>query len=153
MKSLELKIPPLLVTVLIGLAMWGVSLIAPSLEIPRIARLSLALAIALAGGVFILAGAVSFRLARTTVNPMKPESASALVNSGIYRITRNPMYVAMLLGLVAWAVFLSSPLALLGPLCFGLYIDRFQIQPEERALSAKFGADFAVYKTKVRRWL
>src|SRR5664279_3386787 len=98
-----------------------------------------ALAIAAVGAAFSVGGVIAFRRAKTTVNPMKPEAASSLVSSGVYRATRNPMYVGLLLVLVAWAVFLSSFLALLGPLAFIACIGRFQITPEERVLSALFG--------------
>ena len=116
-------------------------------------RVAAAVIIALAGGGFSLAGIISFRRAQTTVNPMKPETTSSLVCSGIYRITRNPMYVGLLVVLVAWSVFLSSAWALLGALVFVLYINRFQIAPEERALSSKFGKEYAAYKQSARRWL
>jgi protein-S-isoprenylcysteine O-methyltransferase Ste14 len=109
--------------------------------------------IALVGAAFTIAGIVSFRRAKTTVSPLKPESASSLVSSGVYTITRNPMYVGLLSLLVAWTVFLSSPLALVGPLAFFLYIGRFQIAPEERALSNLFGSEYANYRARVRRWL
>lgn len=153
MQALELKIPPPAVTVLIAGAMWGGSLVAPLLAVPTLIRVAAAVAIALAGGGFSLAGIISFRHARTTVNPMKPETTSLLVCSGIYRLTRNPMYLGLFFVLVAWAVFLSSAWALLGPLAFVLYINRFQIEPEERVLSAMFGLDYAAYKSRVRRWL
>lgn len=153
MQALELKIPPPAVAVLIAGAMWGISLVAPLHEVPAFIRVAAALTIALAGGGFSLAGVISFRRARTTVNPMKPETTSSLVCSGIYRVTRNPMYVGLLLVLVAWAVFLSSAWALLGPLAFVLYINRFQIAPEERVLSAMFGTGYSAYKSRVRRWL
>ncbi len=84
---------------------------------------------------------------------MKPEAASTLVCSGVYRVTRNPMYLGLLLVLTGWAVHLSCAWTLIGPLAFKLYIDRFQIAPEERALSGKFGADYSAYATRVRRWL
>ena len=153
MQALELKIPPPAVAVLIAGAMWGISLVAPLLEAPMFIRVAAALAIALAGGGFSLAGVISFRRARTTVNPMKPETTSSLVCSGIYRVTRNPMYVGLLFVLVAWAVFLSSAWALLGSLAFVLYIDRFQIAPEEKVLLAMFGTSYSAYKSRVRRWL
>jgi protein-S-isoprenylcysteine O-methyltransferase Ste14 len=153
MLALELKIPPPAVAVLIAGAMWGISLVAPLLEVPAFIRVVAALTIALAGGGFSLAGVISFRRARTTVNPMKPETTSSLVCSGIYRVSRNPMYVGLLFVLVAWAVFLSSAWALLGPLAFVLYINRLQIAPEERVLSAMFGTDYSAYKSRVRRWL
>ena len=63
------------------------------------------------------------------------------------------MYVGMALILLAWAIYLGSGTALLGPLAFALYITRFQIQPEERVLALRFGTDFAGYCARVRRWL
>ncbi len=153
MHSLELKIPPPVVAALIAVAMWGVTYIAPSAQVPTLLRVGVAVAIALAGGAFSLSGIMSFHRARTTVNPMKPEAATSLVSSGIYRITRNPMYVGLLLVLVAWAAFLSSAWSLLGPLAFLLYISYFQIRPEERVLSELFGAEYSAYKARVRRWL
>src|SRR3989304_4129001 len=119
-----------------------------ALELTAYIRVAAAVTIALAGGSFSLAGVISFRRASTTVNPMKPETTSSLVCSGIYRVTRNPMYVGLLLVLVAWAVFLSSAWALLGPLAFVLYINRFQIAPEERVLSAMFGTGYSAYKSR-----
>ena len=146
-------IPPPLVALLVSIAMWLVASSVPLLELPQMVRKSIAIAIALAGGAFDIAGVLSFRRARTTVNPMKPHSATALVSSGVYGVTRNPMYVGLLFLLVSWAVFLSSALTLLGPLAFYLYIGRFQIAPEERVLSDLFGNEYLIYKTKVRRWL
>ena len=153
MQALELKIPPPAFAVLIVGAMWGISLVAPLLEVPAFVRAAAAATIALAGGGFSLAGVISFRRAKTTVNPMKPETTSSLVCSGVYRLTRNPMYLGVLFILVAWAVLLSSAWALLGPLAFVLYINRFQIAPEERALSAMFDTGYSAYRSRVRRWL
>jgi protein-S-isoprenylcysteine O-methyltransferase Ste14 len=153
MQSLELKVPPPAVAALVAVVMWGLSYIAPILEVSSRYRVAAAIAIALAGGAFSIAGIVSCRRARTTANPTKPESASSLVSSGIYRITRNPMYVGLLFVLVAWATFLAAPWSLLGPLAFIFYIGRFQIAPEEQALSKIFGAKYCAYKAKVRRWL
>lgn len=101
----------------------------------------------------MLSGVMAFRRARTTVNPLNPEAATALVIVGVYRYTRNPMYVGLATMLVGWAVYLAAPLALLGPPIFVLFIARFQIVPEERALAEKFGREFADYRKKVRRWL
>lgn len=153
MQTLELRIPPPVVTLLIGSAMWGVTWVAPSLELQAFPRITVAVVIALVGFGFALAGIVSIRRAKTTVNPKKPSDATSLVRSGIYRVTRNPMYVGLLFVLVAWAVFLSSVWALLGPLGFVLYMSRFQISPEERALAAMFGSEYSSYKKRVRRWL
>jgi protein-S-isoprenylcysteine O-methyltransferase Ste14 len=153
MKSLELKIPPPAVAAAIALAMWATSQLAPLLPIPGPFRLGTVAALLLAGIGFVAGGVLAFRRARTTLNPTKPGQASAPVRSGVYRVTRNPMYVGLLCILVAWAVFLSSAWALLGPVVFVLYIGRFQIEPEERALATLFGGEFADYRAKVRRWL
>jgi protein-S-isoprenylcysteine O-methyltransferase Ste14 len=121
--------------------------------VPSALRLAAAAAIGLVGIGFSAAGVLAFRRARTTVNPTTPEKATALVSSGAYRITRNPMYVGLAWVLVAWAVFLSSGWALLGVVAFVLYIGRFQIAPEERALAQLFGSEYAAYRARVRRWL
>jgi protein-S-isoprenylcysteine O-methyltransferase Ste14 len=153
MKSLEATIPPPALAAAIAGAMWATSRLAPLLQIPGALRLGTAAAVLLVGIGFSVGGVLAFRRARTTLNPTKPEQASSLVRSGVYRVTRNPMYVGLLCVLVAWAVFLSSAWALLGPLIFVLYIGRFQIAPEERALAKLFGSEFADYQAKVRRWL
>jgi len=153
MRVLELKIPPPVVALLVGTAMWAASRTGPSIELPFLVRVVVASPVALLGGGISFAGDMSFRRAKTTVNPMKPQKASSLVTSGIYRFTRNPMYLGLLLVVVAWAAFLSSAWALAGPVAFVLYIGRFQITPEERVLSTKFGAAYSNYKSQVRRWL
>lgn len=153
MRLLELKVPPPLVAVLIGLAMWQGSLVLPSLDMPYLIRVGSETAVAIMAAGFDLAGMVAFRKARTSMNPMKPNAASALVTSGVYQVTRNPMYVGLVLWLVAWAIHLSSPGTLVGPALLFLYIDRMQIRPEERVLAAKFGADYQEYARRVRRWL
>jgi protein-S-isoprenylcysteine O-methyltransferase Ste14 len=109
--------------------------------------------IALAG-IALRARVTSFRRAQTTVDPTRPAKASALVVGGVYRLSRNPMYLGFLLLLLAWGVYLSHlPSLLLAPLAFVLYLNRFQITPEERALESLFGDEYRAYKREVRRWL
>lgn len=153
MQVLELKIPPPIVALLVAAAMWGASLATPAALLPVNIRLVATIAIALAGVAAAIAGVAGVRRAKTTLNPFKPAATSSLVTSGVYRFTRNPMYLGLALVLLAWAVFLSSAWSLLGPLIFVLYITRFQIMPEERALSGIFGAVYSEYQAKVRRWL
>ncbi|MBS0342899.1 MAG: isoprenylcysteine carboxylmethyltransferase family protein [Proteobacteria bacterium] len=153
MNSLELKVPPPVVALVLALAMWVVSRSTFAFEVDVILRTALAVAIALVGAAISAAGITAFRRAQTTLNPMKPDEASSLVINGIYRFTRNPMYVGLLLVLVAWAAFLCAPWALLGPVVFVAYMNRFQIVPEERTLQSMFGEGYARYRTKVRRWL
>lgn len=151
--SLEVKVPPPVVALTAAVLMWGISRFAPAVAIPTDIRLAVSIAIGLAGVATSVAGVLTFRRARTTVNPTRPEAASSLVSTGIYRMTRNPMYLGLLLVLVAWAVFLSSAWALLGAAGFVIYMSRFQISPEERALTRLFGSEYASYKARVRRWL
>lgn len=149
MDWLEHRIPPPLVAIISGLLMW----LAVRPIAPLGGRLWLALLVVLAGAAVCLAGVASFRRAGTTVNPLKPESASSLVVAGIYRHTRNPMYLGFAIILLGWCVFLGSALAVLGVAAFVLYIGRFQIRPEERALRELFGAEFEAFCGRVRRWV
>ena len=105
------------------------------------------------GIIAAIAGVISFRQARTTVNPLKPESTSALVTSGMYKFSRNPMYLGMALALCAWACYLASLCSVLGIIGFMLYMQRFQIAPEERVLEVIFGQTFIDYKKRVRPWI
>ncbi|MEZ5583418.1 MAG: isoprenylcysteine carboxylmethyltransferase family protein [Candidatus Competibacteraceae bacterium] len=145
---LELKIPPPVVAAIMALVMWRVAHFSPSVEVPELVRHTLAIMLAATGVVFDLSGLLTFRRAKTTVNPLTPHSASSMVTSGVYRVTRNPMYVGLFFLLSAWAVYLCSPWGLLGPFVFAAYIDRFQITPEERALAALFGDEFLSTEAK-----
>lgn len=148
----ELKIPPLVVLTIVAALMWMVSRVAPAAGFHVPARVVTALGFAVAGVGIAIAGVVSFGRAKTTVNPLKPEGASALVTTGIYRLTRNPMYLGAMIGLIGWAVFLANAIGVVFVPVFVLYMNRFQIGPEEKALASLFGPEFAAYRVKVRRW-
>jgi protein-S-isoprenylcysteine O-methyltransferase Ste14 len=153
MATLEHKIPPPAVAALIAAGMWGVAGLGPRLAIAR-GPVWLAVAVLVTIGLaFDVLGITAFRASRTTVNPLKPERATALVTGGVYRITRNPMYVGMVFLLLAWAVYLSALLPFAGIVVFIVYITRFQIQPEERVLTGIFGDEYSTYAARVRRWL
>ena len=152
MRALELKIPPPVVGALVAALMWGLATLPPSLPLPGGVRVALAGILAAVGIAFDLSGLIAFRRARTTVNPLRPERASALVTGGIYRVTRNPMYVGMAFLLTAWAVYLSALWPFLGPALFVVYITRFQIKPEEQVLRERF-SEYHTYASQVRRWL
>lgn len=150
---LRLKIPPVAVALVIAGAMWLVAKFTPQLRVMVPGRLMLAASIATAGGVVAVLGLIEFWRARTSVDPMRPDRASMLVTSGVYRVTRNPMYLGLLLVLLAWAFVLGHVLALAGLPGFIAYMNRFQIRPEEEALARRFGAGFSDYARTVRRWL
>ena len=149
---LEHRVPPPLVGAITGALMLGVAWVAPALTFSLPWRLPIAVLIALAGLALGLVAVGHFLRARTTVDPLDPGKASALVASGLYRFTRNPMYLGMATLLLAWAVWLSNLAALAGLALFVAYMNRFQIEPEERALRARFGEEFDAYCRRVRRW-
>lgn len=153
MSKLELKIPPVLLVVIFAVLMALISKTFPGIPAPREIRGAVFAALTLLGASCALAGVAYFRKAETTVNPVTPGSASSLVTSGIYKVTRNPMYVGLLFFLIGWGVFLSNLFALASAACFVPYMNRFQIAPEEKALEALFGEEFQAYKEKVRRWV
>lgn len=153
MHWLETRVPPLAAVAIAAGLMWMTAKAAPgwALDLPfhTIAAVTLSgIGIALA-----IAGVAAFRSAETTVDPRDPRKSKALVNNGIFRLTRNPMYVGMALALLGLAAYLAHPLSALIVVLFVFYIDRFQIVPEERALAQQFGAAFDAYKAQVRRWL
>ena len=150
---LELRVPPPFVTLVLALLMWLTPAAAGLVQIPDAVRVLCALVLAGVGQSIGIAGLVAFRRANTTVDPVKANRASSLVVRGVFRYTRNPMYLGFLLTLLAWAVFLANPLTALWVVVYVLYITRFQIIPEERVLASLFGAEYEAYKGRVRRWV
>lgn len=153
MRWLELKVPPPLVGLALAVAMWFLAPSGPLLALPEALRLALTLAIGGVGLCLDLSGLVAFVRRRTTVNPLAPARSSALVTGGVYRITRNPMYLGMACLLTAWAVWLGALWPWLGPVAFVLYITRFQIRPEEQVLARLFRQSYTDYRARVRRWI
>ncbi|TAK92359.1 MAG: isoprenylcysteine carboxylmethyltransferase family protein [Burkholderiaceae bacterium] len=153
MKMLELKIPPPLLALLFAFLMWALAPLELTLPIHGSTRLWLALLLACQGLAISLAGALALRRARTTINPFKPETSTAVVSTGIFRFTRNPMYLGLTLVLLGWAAYLRNATVFLWIPLFMLYLTRFQIVPEERALAERFGSEFTAYRMKVGRWL
>ena len=149
--QLQNRVPPPIVLGLVAVVMWGLSQFwggqgqAWALW-PALALIGLAFAL-------MFPALRAFAVARTTINPVRVTTATALVTGGVYRFSRNPMYLAMALILCAWALWLGSWLVWLGPLVFALWIDRMQIAPEEQALHGLFPAEFAAYRARVRRWI
>ena len=152
MSHLDLKVPPDVVALVVGAFMWGVSLVTPALAFSSALRALPALALLLVGCGFIVAARLAFAHADTTFSPVSPDRSRHLVVSGVYHLTRNPMYLGTLLVLLALAIWLSSPAAALVSLAYVAYIDRFQIRPEERVLHARFGSAYERYVASVRRW-
>ncbi len=150
---LDHKFPPPLVALFVAGTMWVGARVAPVFHVGQTFRFAPAAAFAVVALSFVAPAMMAFRRARTTINPVEVEAASSLVTSGVYRWTRNPMYVGLTSLLLAWTVWLASPVVLLGPMLLVLFTTRFQIIPEERVMRAKFGHDFDAYAERVRRWL
>ena len=153
MRGFEHRVPPPVLMLVVGAIMAAVIWEPWPAELSMGWRWGLARVFLVAAALFAVPAFVSFGRARTSLDPMRVDHASTLVTSGVYRVTRNPMYVSLVLLLCAWAAWLGRPVAVLGPVVFVLVIDRFQIVPEEVALFAKFGSAYADYRRAVRRWI
>jgi protein-S-isoprenylcysteine O-methyltransferase Ste14 len=153
LSALELKMSPVMMTVLLAVLMWILARQTEGFRLASELRLTALLLFLGSGAAIGFAGVRAFRRARTTVNPWRPHRSSELVVSGIYRRTRNPMYLGLLLALLGWGLYLANLYALLLACTFVPYMNRFQIRPEERALAQAFGGIFLDYCQRVRRWL
>jgi len=155
MHVLDNKIPPPIVAVFCAAAMYWLAHSKFAITINTLAhiQLKIALIILLISVLIALCAVWSFKRARTTISPTKPQNSAALVTSGLFKYSRNPMYVAVAFSLVAFTVYLGEALSLTGVVAFVIYITQFQIKPEERILKEKFGAPYETYLSKVRRWI
>jgi protein-S-isoprenylcysteine O-methyltransferase Ste14 len=153
MSRLENRIPPPLVAAAFALVMWAFARWLPGAS-ARFPGQVWAAALLLAAAMGVIATAIGqFVRARTTVDPLHPDAASTLVDGGVFRLTRNPMYLGMALVLAAWALWLGNAVTAVLVAGFVAWITRFQIVPEERALRGRFGDSFDAYARRVRRWI
>lgn len=153
MQTLELKVPPVFVVLGVGALMSFGSKMLPTWTFSLPGGSLLVWVCGVVGFAVSAAGVTAFGRVGTTADPRVPEEASTLVQGGAYRYSRNPMYVGMGVALLAWALHLRSWAALIGIPVFIIYMTRFQIVPEERVLTEKFGDVYVRYKEEVRRWL
>lgn len=151
--TLSLKIPPPVQALIFGVLMWVVARQASGGQFQFELQLPVAILIAVAGVALVVPSILEFRRASTTIDPFHPEEASNLVDSGVFRFSRNPMYVSLLLVLIGWFIWLGSLYNLAVLALFVSYITVFQIKPEEAAMKSLFGEKFDQYCSKVRRWI
>lgn len=153
MNFFEMRVPP------VGVFLIGVLLIyllqssTYRVDIELSYRILVIGPLALYGAYVALMGVVQFRKAQTTVNPFTPGKSSVLVTSGVYASSRNPMYLGLLCNLIALSVYFATPVTLMVPACFKIYMDHFQIHPEERILNQIFGEEYVAYCATVNRWI
>ena len=153
MRSLELKIPPVAVFLVFGGLMWVIASALPAVTLSVPGAAIVAAVLAAIGAALGISGILAFRHHGTTVHPTYPDKASAVVSEGVYRFTRNPMYLGLAMLLLAWAAWLGNLVSAVFVPSFIAWMTRFQIRPEERALLEKFGPAFRDYTESVRRWM
>jgi len=146
------RVPPPLWTFIFAAAMWVLSRHCPVLALIPATWRGCGRFVLMAAAVTPSAAFYQFHRAHTTFNPFRPEAATALVTSGVFAWTRNPMYLGLFLLLLGWAVELGTLSAFAGPLLFVPLIQYVQIRPEERALRLQFGSDYERYCRRVHRW-
>ena len=150
---MRFKIPPPVITILAALAMVGLNTLFEIRFLKYDIIITICIILSILGAYFLSYAVVAFIKAKTTVNPLKPESATTLVTDGVYRYSRNPMYAGMALFLFAWSLWLLNPLNIIIFIAYIGYINQFQIKPEEQALAKIFTVEYEAYRTQVRRWL
>ncbi|HHF2890874.1 TPA: isoprenylcysteine carboxylmethyltransferase family protein [Vibrio diabolicus] len=153
MRKLELKVPPVAVFLLIILLMYGLTVLVPSLNISVPFVEVVVGGLTLLSGYMGIAGVYEFHKVKTTVNPVKPDTASSVVRTGVFSFSRNPMYMALLLLIIAIGLWWQHLSVVLCSVVFVSYMNRFQIKPEERVLERLFGEEYVDYKNHVRRWI
>lgn len=151
--KLALRIPPPVQALAFGFLMWVVKRQLPGGQFESGLQLPVAILFAVAGVALAVTSMLAFRKASTTVDPFHPEEASHLVVGSVFRISRNPMYVSLLLVLIGWAIWLGSVFNVVVLALFISYITIFQIKPEEKVLRSLFGVSYEQYCSNVRRWI
>lgn len=149
---MKLKVPPVLVLGVFGVLMYLLSYFLPVGYFDFFGRKYATYALlAGAAGIGVIS-LLQFFKSKTTVDPTAPSKASNLVTSGVYQFSRNPMYLGMLLILIAWGIWLGNAFNILLAAGFVGYMNKFQIVPEEEALGEMFGNAYKQYCTLTRRW-
>ena len=149
---LEHRVPPPFVMVVVAVLMWFAHVWLGN-DLAFGLLLVLGLAFCVAGVAVAVTGFRTMVAARTSPSPTQIDLAKHLVTGGIYTRTRNPMYLGMVILLIGLECVFANAWLLLGPLAFVLFIQRFQIVPEERVMHEKFGTEYDAYRRRVRRWI
>ena len=145
------KIPPPLVVLILVISTFFSSKKIDLIQIPLQNLISIFI---LSMGILILLNPVlKFKKSKTTINPIKFKKVNKLVTSGIYKYSRNPMYLGLLMIVISSSIFYLNIYSILTPLFFYVWINRFQIKREEIFLTEKFGKEYLLYMTRTRRWI
>ena len=153
MEKLKLKVPPPIVMLLVATMMWLTSIKSKGFLVPHELQLVIIISICSLATIVIFFSILSFKRFKTTIHPMNPKESKKLITEGMFSYSRNPIYLGMLIFLMAWVFYLSNLYSFTFLIIFILYMNVFQIVPEEEALELNFGVEFIKYKKKVRRWV
>ena len=151
MIDIKTKFPPPLVALTFGFLINYTKNIFPKIEISN--EIIFGSFMIIIGLIIILSAIILFKKYQTTITPLNPSNATKLITDGIYKFSRNPMYLGLLLVLVGISIILSLTGGFFFILLFILYINLFQIIPEENAMVDLFKDEFLEYKKNVRRWI
>ena len=148
---IKTKIPPPLVALTFGFLINYTKNIFPKIEISN--DIIFGSFMIIIGLIIILSAIILFKKYQTTITPLNPSNATKLITDGIYKFSRNPMYLGLLLVLLGISIILNPVGGLsLIPL-FILYLNLFQIIPEENAMVDLFKDEFSEYQKNVRKWI
>lgn len=147
-----MKVPPALVMLVFGGSMYVLDRFLPFGYFEFFGKKELAMFLFGLGVLVILISVIQFFITKTTVDPLNPKKTSNLVTNGVYKFTRNPMYLGMLLFLLAFGLKLGNAFNTLIAAGFVSYMNRFQIKPEEEVLREMFGKEYNIYCKLTRRW-
>ena len=149
-KYLNTKIPPPIVTLFCIVVIY---LFESQIEYSQTDFKAIGIIFLILGSIIIFLAVLKFIKTKTTVDPTRPHKTSNLVISGIYKITRNPMYLGMLFLIIAYTIYTNNVVGSITIPIFIFYINKFQIEPEEIEMRKKFGESFENYCKKVNRWI
>lgn len=150
---MKLIIPPPIYGLTFFAGMWWLNILLPQFSFSFIGQKALIIAAVIIGLTIDVIAIISFIKSKTTINPRSPQNTNQLVTTGLYRYSRNPMYLGLFFLLLGAVLWLGNPVNIFLLLLFLLVITLFQIKPEEKILREKFGREYQHYCEQVRRWL
>ena len=146
-----LKIPPPLLVLILVIANYFSSKKIDLIHLPNQDLISIL--ILLIGMLILINPIFKFIKSKTTIDPIKFKKVNKLIISGIYKYSRNPMYLGLLMIVISTSIFFLNIFSITTPFLFYCWINRFQIKREEIFLTEKFGEEYMSYKITTRRWI
>ncbi|MBS9777871.1 MAG: isoprenylcysteine carboxylmethyltransferase family protein [Gammaproteobacteria bacterium] len=150
---MKLKVIPVAQVIISAITMFALAKTFPSKDLVIPEKNIISTVILFLGITITLLGVIEFRKKNTTLDPRHPEKTQQLVTTGIYRLSRNPMYLGFLITLISWFIALANIVSFMVIPFFVVFINRFQIKPEETLLLQKFSSVYSQYCKKSRRWI